>query len=79
LPRLYYNKTIWGTIKILIALAAIIGKRMLDSGAADRIVRSALKVICGDGAPLAFVGSGFLLGIPVFFNTVFYLMRWAKR
>lgn len=61
-------------IGILIALAAIIGICLLESGAADRIVRSAIGV-CGEkGAPFAFVGSGFLLGIPVFFDTVFYLM-----
>ena len=61
-------------IGILIALAAIIGICLLESGAADRIVRSAMGV-CGEkGAPFAFVGSGFLLGIPVFFDTVFYLM-----
>jgi len=63
-----------GKIGILIALAAIIGKCLLDSGAADRIVRSALKVVGERGAGVAFVGSGFLLGIPVFFDTVFYLM-----
>ena len=61
-------------IGILIAMAAIIGKCLLDSGAADRIVRTALAVVGEGGAPLAFVGSGFLLGIPVFFDTVFYLM-----
>jgi len=61
-------------IGILIALAAIIGKCLLDSGAADRIVRSALKVVGEKGAPAAFIGSGFLLGVPVFFDTVFYLM-----
>jgi GntP family gluconate:H+ symporter len=63
-----------GEIGILIAMAAIIGKCLLDSGAADRIVRGALKVTGQPGAPLAFVVSGFLLGIPVFFDTVFYLM-----
>ena len=63
-----------GKIGILIALAAIIGKCLLDSGSADRIVRSAMKVVGEKGAPTAFVGSGFLLGIPVFFDTVFYLM-----
>ncbi len=61
-------------IGILIAMAAIIGKCLLESGAADRIVRAGLS-ICGErGAPLAFLFSGFLLGIPVFFDTVFYLM-----
>lgn len=66
--------TTCGKIGILIALAAIIGKCLLDSGAADKIVRSALKVVGERGAAVAFVGSGFLLGIPVFFDTVFYLM-----
>lgn len=61
-------------IGILIALAAIIGKCLLDSGAADRIIRAALSVVGERGAPAAFVVSGFTLGIPVFFDTVFYLL-----
>ena len=61
-------------IGILIALAAIIGKCLLNSGAADRIVRSAVALFGQRSAPLAFLSSGFLLGIPVFFDTVFYLM-----
>jgi len=68
-----FGKTCAG-IGILIAMAAIIGKCLLDSGAADRVVRSALRVTGERGAPGAFVASGFLLGIPVFFDTVFYLM-----
>ncbi|HUG92645.1 MAG TPA: SLC13 family permease [Planctomycetaceae bacterium] len=63
-----------GQIGILIAMASIIGKCLLDSGAADRIVRSSLRLLGERRAPVAFVGSGFLLGIPVFFDTVFYLM-----
>ena len=61
-------------IGILIAMASIIGKCLLDSGAADRIVRTMLGLLGERGAPLAFTGSGFLLGIPVFFDTVFYLL-----
>ncbi|MHC4585914.1 MAG: GntT/GntP/DsdX family permease, partial [Planctomycetota bacterium] len=34
-----------GNIGIVIAMAAIIGKCMMDSGAADRIVRSVLKLL----------------------------------
>ncbi len=63
-----------GSIGMLIAFAAIIGMCLLDSGAADRIVRSALNVVGEKGAPLAFAGCGFLLGVPVFFDTVFLLM-----
>jgi GntP family gluconate:H+ symporter len=61
-------------IGILIAMASIIGKFLLESGAAERIVRSLLKWLGEERAPTAFLGSGFLLGMPVFFDTVFYLM-----
>ncbi len=61
-------------IGILIAMASIIGRFLLESGAAERIVRSLLKWLGEKRAPYAFLGSGFLLGMPVFFDTVFYLM-----
>jgi gluconate:H+ symporter, GntP family len=61
-------------IGILIALAAIIGKCLLESGAADRIVRSALHTVGERQTPVALLGVGFLLGIPVFFDTVFFLL-----
>lgn len=62
------------SIGILIALASVIGKCLLDSGGADRIVRSAMRLLGERRAPVAFLGSGYLLGIPVFFDTVFYLL-----
>lgn len=62
-----------GQVGIIIAMASIIGVCLL-SGAADRLVRSALRWFGEKRAPLAFLGSGFLLAIPVFFDTVFYLM-----
>jgi GntP family gluconate:H+ symporter len=61
-------------IGILIAMAAIIGKCMLESGAAERIIRSLLRVTGVDKAPLAFLFGSFFLGIPVFFDTVIFLM-----
>lgn len=61
-------------IGIVIAMAAIIGKCMLDSGAADRIVRSAVKVTGEKMAALGLMISGFILAVPVFFDTVFYLL-----
>ncbi len=63
-----------GKIGILIAMAAIIGKSLLESGAADRIVRSIVGLFGERRAPVAFTASGFFLGIPVFFDTVFYLL-----
>ncbi len=61
-------------IGILIAMAAIIGKCMLESGAAERIIRSILKFTGIEKAPIAFLVSSFFLGIPVFFDTVLFLM-----
>lgn len=61
-------------IGVLVAMASIIGKCMLVSGAADRIVQSALKVFGEKRAAMALMASGFVLAIPVFFDTVFYLL-----
>jgi GntP family gluconate:H+ symporter len=63
-----------GKIGILIAMAAIIGKCMLESGAAERIIRSMLRLTGIEKAPVAFLVSSFFLGIPVFFDTVLFLM-----
>ncbi len=63
-----------GKIGIVIALAAIIGKCLMDSGAADRIVRSFMGVLGEKRAHLALLLSGYVLSVPVFFDTVFYLL-----
>ncbi|MBI2478293.1 MAG: gluconate permease [Planctomycetia bacterium] len=63
-----------GNIGIVIALAAVIGSCLLDSGAADRIVRAFLRLLGEERAPIALMGSGFVLAVPVFFDTVFYLL-----
>ena len=63
-----------GGIGILIAMAAIIGICLLESGAAQRIVDTLLSIFGEKRAPIAFSASAFTLGIPVFFDTVFYLL-----
>jgi GntP family gluconate:H+ symporter len=63
-----------GSIGIVIALAAVIGKAMMDSGAADRIVRMFVSLVGEDKGSVALLSSGYVLGIPVFFDTVFYLL-----
>ena len=63
-----------GKIGIVIALAAIIGKCLMDSGAADRIVRSFMAVLGEKRSQFALLFSGYVLSIPVFFDTVFYLL-----
>jgi GntP family gluconate:H+ symporter len=61
-------------IAILIAMASIVGETLLASGAAERIVVSARRALGDNRAGLAFLISGYVLGIPVFFDTVFYLL-----
>lgn len=63
-----------GGIGIVIAMAAIIGDCLMKSGAADRIVQAFLKCLGEKRSHIALAGSGFVLSIPVFFDTVFYLL-----
>lgn len=63
-----------GGIGIVIALAAVIGKCMMDSGAADRIVRFFIGLMGEKRGGTALMSSGFVLAVPVFFDTVFYLL-----
>jgi GntP family gluconate:H+ symporter len=63
-----------GKVGIIIAMAAIIGKCMLESGAAERIIRFMLRITGIEKSPLAFLISSFFIGIPVFFDTVIFLM-----
>jgi len=63
-----------GDIGIVIALAVVIGRCMMDSGAADRIVRGFLSLLGEKRSSTALMASGFVLSVPVFFDTVFYLL-----
>jgi GntP family gluconate:H+ symporter len=46
----------------------------MRSGGAERIIRSLLNLVGKKNASLAFLTGSFTLAIPVFFDTVFYLM-----
>ena len=61
-------------VGIVIALAAIIGGAMTASGAADRVVQMFLDLLGERRGALALSASGFTVAIPVFFDTVFYLL-----
>ncbi|MCA9052767.1 MAG: TRAP transporter large permease subunit [Planctomycetaceae bacterium] len=63
-----------GKIAIVIALAAIIGECMMLSGAADRVVQAFLNLLGEKRASWALLSSGYVLAVPVFFDTVFYLL-----
>ncbi len=63
-----------GSIGIVIALAAIIGQCLMESGAADKITRVLLRIFGEKKANWALLLSGYCLSIPVFFDTVFFLL-----
>ena len=63
-----------GKIGIVIALASIIAVALVRSGAAHSIVHGFLAIAGEKRAPLAFLASGFVLAIPVFFDTMFLLL-----
>ncbi len=65
---------ICGKIGIVIALAALIGQCLLESGAADKIVRVLVRFFGEKRASLSLLSSGYVLSVPVFFDTVFYLL-----
>jgi len=66
--------TMAGKIGVLIALAAIVGKCLTESGGADRIVRSFLDLFGAARVPEALAAAAFLLAPLVFFGTAFYLI-----
>ena len=63
-----------GRIAWVIALAAVIGTAMMESGAAEQIVNWLLKTLGEQQAAVALLVSGYILSIPVFFDTVFFLL-----
>jgi len=63
-----------GRVGILIAMGAIVGKCMLDSGAADRIVQYIIQLFGQRLVPAALLTGGFVLSIPMFYDTTFYLL-----
>ncbi len=66
-------------VGILIAMAAIIGQCLLRSGGAERIIDATCSLLGERRTSLGFVLSGFVLAIPVFFDTVFYLLMPLAR
>ena len=61
-------------IGIAIALAAVIGDCLRRSGAADRIAQALLSAFGERRAAAALAAAAWTLSIPVFFDTVFFLL-----
>ncbi len=71
--------TTTGKIGIVIALAAVIGRCLIESGAADRVVRVFVRMLGEKRCAISLMTSGFVLSVPVFFDTVFYLLLPLAR
>jgi GntP family gluconate:H+ symporter len=68
-----------GKIAFVIAMAAVIGECLTVSGGAERIVTWLLHLFKEQRAGAALLTAGFILGIPVFFDTVFLLLLPLAR
>ena len=63
-----------GGIGLVVALAAIIGMCLTESRAADAVVTRFIRLFGEKRASWALLISGFVLSIPVFFDTVLFLL-----
>jgi GntP family gluconate:H+ symporter len=61
-------------IGLIIALAAVIGTYLLESGAADKVVRRCLALFGEKHAALAILVGTYVVSIPIFFDTIFMLL-----
>jgi H+/gluconate symporter-like permease len=66
-------------VGIVIALASILGACLAAAGGATRIVESIQRLVGERHTPLAMLLAGFILGIPMFAETVFYLLLPLAR
>jgi GntP family gluconate:H+ symporter len=66
-----FSKGVGGTVSsvgILIALGAMIGGLLADSGGGDRIVDTIVSRVRNNALPWAMVGAAALIGLPLFFE-----------
>ena len=64
---------------VIVALAAIVGGAMAGSGASDRIVRGFLDLLGEQRGALALGATAYVLSLPVFFDTIFFLLAPLAR
>jgi gluconate:H+ symporter, GntP family len=63
-----------GFVGILLALGTMLGKLMADSGGADQIARTLVRLFGKERVHWAMMFSAFLVGIPLFFEIGFVLL-----
>ncbi|MCZ7634700.1 MAG: GntP family permease [Verrucomicrobia bacterium] len=68
-----------GKVAVVIALASVIGLCLMESGAADKVVRRFLAVFGERRAGSAMFLSSYVISIPIFFDTVFMLLLPLAR
>ncbi len=68
-----------GKIAVAIALASVIGTCLVESGAADKVVRRFLALFGERRAGAALFSSSYVLSIPIFFDTFFMLLLPIAR
>ena len=68
-----------GKIAIVIAFASVISLCLMESGAADKVVRRFIRVFGQERAGTAIAISSYILSIPIFFDTFFMLLQPLAR
>ncbi|MDA1273231.1 MAG: SLC13 family permease [Verrucomicrobia bacterium] len=68
-----------GKIAVVIGLASVIGMCLMESGAADKVVRRFIAMFGEKRAGFAIVLSSYFLSIPIFFDTFFMLLLPLAR
>lgn len=68
-----------GKIAVVICLAAVIGMCLMESGAADKVVRKFIALFGEKRAGAAIAVSSYIMSIPIFFDTFFMLLLPLAR
>ena len=63
-----------GSLVIIICLGAMLGKLVAESGAAGQITTALRKVFGEKNIRWALMVTGFIVGLPLFFDVSFVLM-----
>jgi GntP family gluconate:H+ symporter len=63
-----------GHIAIIVALGTMLGKMMAESGAADQIAHTLIRLFGEKNVPWAMVAIAMLVGLPAFFEVSFVLL-----
>ena len=58
----------FGSVGILVALGAIVGRLLVDSGGAGKVVDTIVSRVPGGALPWALAGAAALIGLPMFFE-----------